>query len=107
VGTARIKINGRCVIDPISGIPFGIQYSTKLQNQELWYPVKILIAEDTKVLSKDYFTDFFEYFKEVKETGFEEYQRPFIVSFPQDLSSFWKVYQKGRACKNKIKFCHI
>jgi hypothetical protein len=68
--------------------------------------VKILIAKDTKVLYKDYFTDLFECFKEVKDIRFGEYQMPFIVSSPQDSSSIWKVYQKGGACKNKIKFCH-
>jgi hypothetical protein len=105
--TAGIKINDRRAIDPLTGIPIGFQDSTKLQSRELCWPVKILIAKDTKVLYKDYFTDFFEFFKGVEENGFGEFTRPFIVSSPQDLSSFWKVYKKGGACKQKIEFCHI
>jgi hypothetical protein len=105
--TAGIKMNDRRAIDPLSGIPIGFQDSMKLQSRELCYPVKILIAKDTKLLYKDYFTDFFEFFKGVEEHGFGEYQRPFVVSSPQDLSSFWKVYKKGGACKQKIEFCHI
>jgi hypothetical protein len=73
----------------------------KLQSHKLCYPVKILIAKDTKALSEDYFADFFDFFKEVEEVGFGEYRRPFIVSSPQNLSSFWKVYKKGGACKTE------
>jgi hypothetical protein len=56
--TAGIKINDCQAIEPIIGIPIGFQDATKLQSRELCYPSKILIAKDTKVLYKDYFTDF-------------------------------------------------
>jgi hypothetical protein len=82
--TAGIKINDCGAIDPISGISISFQDSMKLKSRELCYPVKILIAKDTKALYKDYVADFFDFFKEVKEVGFGEYMRPFIVSLPQD-----------------------
>jgi hypothetical protein len=67
-------MNDRRAINPLSGIPIGFQDSMKLQSRELCYLVKILIAKDTKLLYKDYFTDFFEFFKGVEEHGFGEYQ---------------------------------
>ncbi len=105
--TAGIKINDPRAVDPISGIPIGMEDSTKVQSRELCFPLKVLIAKDTKSLYHKYFADFFAFFKQVQETGFGEFTRPFIVSSPQDLSSFWKCYNKGGACKQRIEFCHI
>jgi hypothetical protein len=104
--TAGVKINDPRAIDPITGIPIGCEDSTKVQSRELCFPFKILIARDTKTLYDNYYSDFFTFFKQVEQNGFGDYPRPFIVSSPQDLSSFWKVFKKGGACKNKGQFCH-
>jgi hypothetical protein len=105
--TAGIKINDPRAKDPISGIPIGFEDSTKVQSRELCFPCKILIAKDTKELYSKYFEDFFGFFKQVETAGFGEFQRPFLVSSPQDLSSLWKCYDKGGACKLKKEFCHL
>jgi hypothetical protein len=105
--TAGIKINDPRAKDPISGIPIGFEDSTKVQSRELCFPCKILIAKDTKELYSKYFKDFFAFFKQVETAGFGEFQRPFLVSSPQDLSSLWKCYDKGGACKLKKEFCHL
>jgi hypothetical protein len=104
--TAGIKINDPRAIDPRTGIPIGRDGSIPVQSRELCFPCKILIAKDTKDLYTDHFTDFFAFFKGVEERGFGEYTRPFIVSSPQDLSSFWKSLKKGGACKVSKSFCH-
>jgi hypothetical protein len=104
--TAGIKINDPRAIDPKSGIPIGMDDSLRVQSRELCWPCKILIAKDTKELYSKYFTDFFAFFKQVEERGFEGFPVPFIVSSPQDLSSHWKALGVGGACKVKKFFCH-
>jgi hypothetical protein len=113
--TAGIKINDLCAIDPISSIPIGMKNSQKFQSRELCYSCKILIAKDSKTLYDNYYSDFFSFFKQVTEEGFGEFTvkkstssilgYPFIISSPQDLSSFWKSTGRGGACKRKIDFC--
>jgi hypothetical protein len=105
--TAGIKINDPRAIDPVSGIPIGMQDSKKVQSWELCYAAKILIAKDTKTLYDKYFSDFFSFFIEVKENGFGEFRCPFSVSSPQDLSSHWKCLKKGGAYKQQINFYHL
>jgi hypothetical protein len=105
--TAGIKMNDPRAVDPISGIPIGWEDSTKVQSRELCFPMKILIAKDTKELYNKYFKDFFAFFKQVETAGFGEFNRPFQVSSPQDLSSLWKCYAKGGPCKKKKEFCHM
>jgi hypothetical protein len=104
--TAGIKINDPRAIDPKTGIPIGQDHSMPVQSRELCYPFKILIAKDTKELYNTCFADFFLFFKQVQEHGFGEFTRPFNVSAPQDMSSFWKSLKKGGGCKTKILFCH-
>jgi hypothetical protein len=104
--TAAIKINDPRAIDPKSGIPIGMDDSLRVQSRELCWPCKILIAKDTKELYHKYFTDFFAFFKQVEERGFEDFPFPFIVSSPQDLLSHWKALGVGGACKQKTYFCH-
>jgi hypothetical protein len=104
--TAGVKINDPRAIDPVTGIPIGCEDSTKVQSRELCFPFKVLIAKDTKTLYDNYYTDFFSFFKQVEQNGFGAFPRPFIISSPQDMSSFWKVFKKGGACKNKGHFCH-
>jgi hypothetical protein len=113
--TAGIKINDPRAIDPISGIPIGMEDSRKLQSRELCYPCKVLIAKDSKTLYDNYYSDFFSFFKQVNEHGFGNFtakensngilRAPFTISSPQDLSSLWKSTGRGGACKNKIDFC--
>jgi hypothetical protein len=103
--TAGIKINDPRAIDPKSGIPIGMDDSLRVQSRELCWPCKILIAKDTKERYNKYFTDFFAFFKQVEERGFEGFPVPFIVSSPQDLSSHWKALGVGGACKQKTFFC--
>ncbi len=113
--TAGIKINDPRAIDPISGIPIGMEDSRKVQSRELCYPCKILIAKDSKTLYDNYYSDFFLFFRLINEQGFGEFtvkenssgipRFPFTISSPQDLSSFWKATGRGGACKNKKEFC--
>jgi hypothetical protein len=88
--TAGIKINDPHVIDPKIGILVGQDHSMPVQSRELCYLFKILIARDTKELYNTCFADFFAFFKQVEECRFGEFARPFNVSTPQDMSSFWK-----------------
>lgn len=104
--TAGIKINDPRAKDPVSGIPIGCDDSRKIQSRELCWPFKIIIAKDTKTLYANHFSDFFDFFKQVAESGFGTYTRGFLISSPQDLSSLWKATGKGGACKCKILFCH-
>jgi hypothetical protein len=104
--TAGIKINDPRAIDPKTGIPVGQDHSMPVQSRELCYPFKILIAKDTKELYNTCFADFFAFFQQVEQHGFGEFARPFNVSAPQDMSSFWKSLKKGGGCKTKTLFCH-
>jgi hypothetical protein len=104
--TAGIKINDPRAIDPKSGIPIGQDHSMPVQSRELCYPFKILIAKDTKELYNTCFADFFAFFQQVEVAGFGEFTKPFNVSAPQDMSSFWKSLKKGGGCKTKTMFCH-
>jgi hypothetical protein len=78
--TAGIQINDPRAIDPISGIPIGMQDSKKVQSRGLCYAAKILIAKDTKRLYDKYFSDFFSFFKEVKENGFGQFSPGSVVT---------------------------
>jgi hypothetical protein len=80
--TTCIKINEPRAIDPRTGIPIGRDGSIPVQSRELCFPCKALIAKDTKDLYTDHFTDFFAFVKGVKEHGFGEFTKPFIVSSP-------------------------
>jgi hypothetical protein len=104
--TAGIKMNDPRAIDPKTGIPIGQDNSMPVQSRELCYPFKILIAKDTKELYNTSFADFFSFFKQVDERGFGDFHKPFNVSAPHDLSSFWKSLKKGGGCKTKTLFCH-
>jgi hypothetical protein len=104
--TAGIKMNDPRAIEPKTGIPIGQDHSMPVQSGELYYPFKILIAKDMKELYSTCFADFFVFFKQVEERGFRDFSKPFNVSAPQDMSSFWKSLKKGGGCKTKILFCH-
>jgi hypothetical protein len=65
--TTGIKINDPCAIDPISGIPIGMEDSRKVQNRELCYACKILIAKDSKTLYDSYYSDLFTFFRQVNK----------------------------------------
>ena len=46
--TAGVKINDPRSIDPGSGLPIGVQDSRKMQSRELCFPIKSLLAKDSK-----------------------------------------------------------
>jgi hypothetical protein len=89
--TTGIKINDPWAIDSRTGIHIVagmVQSQSKVGSCAS--PAIILIAKDTKELYTDHFTDYFAFFKGVKEHGFGQFTKPFLVSSPQDLPSFWK-----------------
>jgi hypothetical protein len=67
-------------------IPFGMDNSLRVQSRELCWPCKICIAKDTKELYHKYFTDFFAFFKQVEERGFDGFL------FPHSLSALLKTH---------------
>ena len=69
--TAGVKINDPRSIDPDSGLPIGVQDSRKIQSRELCFPVKGLLAKDSKELYDNHFGDFFDYFKYVQTNGLD------------------------------------
>ena len=64
--TAEIKILDPRAINPLTGIPLGFE---GVQSQEFCFPVKILLAKDTKCLYKTHFTDFFEWAAKLNTVG--------------------------------------
>ena len=100
--TAGIKILDPRAINPLTGIPLGFE---GVQSQEFCFPVKILLAKDTKCLYKTHFTDFFEWAAKLNTVGVGPFKKC-SVSSPQDISSFWKVLGRGGACKTSENFCH-
>jgi hypothetical protein len=103
--TAGIKIIDPRAIDPRSGLPIGMEGSTKVQSRELCFVFKIVLAKDNKNLYNTMFNDFFYWFKTVALNGFGEYQNGFSITSPQDESSFWKSLKRGGAAKVKTYFC--
>ena len=101
--TAGIKIVDPRAVDPISGIPIGLDGSKKLQSRELCIPFKIVLAKDNKNLYDTQFTDFFAFFKLIGEEDHGCFKKFNIVS-PQDCLSFWKTLKRGGACRNKTEF---
>lgn len=104
---AGLKVNDYRALDPTTGIPIGLQDSTKIQSRELCYLMKIIMSRDTKSLYDEAFKDFFDYFKKIENEGFGPIPPGrFLFSSPQDMSSLWKALKKGGACKQKTHFCH-
>jgi hypothetical protein len=81
--TAGIKINDPHAKDPVSKIPIGYEDLHKIQSCELCWPFKIIIAKDTKALYANHFSDFFDFFKQVEERGFDTYTQGFLISSPR------------------------
>jgi hypothetical protein len=104
--TAGVKINDPRSIDPVSGLPIGVQDSRKVQSRELCFPFKSLLAKDSKELYDNHFGDFFDYFKDVQANGLDGGAIRINVTSPQDQSSFWKALKRGGACKVAKDFCH-
>ena len=92
-------------IDPQSGLPIGFVGSTKVQSRELCFPFKIVLAKDCTQLYEDHFRAFFDFFAKIEKDGYGEFRHGFLVSSPQDESSFWKSLNRGGACKVKKEFC--
>jgi hypothetical protein len=104
--TAGVKINDPRSIDPLSGLPIGVENSRKVQSRELCFPFKSLLAKDSKELYDNHFGDFFDYFKYVQTNGLDGGAIRINVTSPQDQSSFWKALKRGGACKVAKDFCH-
>jgi hypothetical protein len=104
--TAGVKINDVRSIDPVSGLPIGVQDSRKIQSRELCFPFKSLLAKDSKELYDNHFGNFFDFFKSVSANGLDGGAIRVDVTSPQDQSSFWKALKRGGACKVAKDFCH-
>ena len=100
--TCGIKIVDSRAVNPITGIPIGLE---GVQSRENCFACKILLTKDSKMLYCTHFSDFFAWTKQLSTKGVGGYQ-PFIVASPQDVSSFWKCIGRGGACKRDEYFCH-
>jgi hypothetical protein len=104
--TAGVKINEPCSINPVSWLPIGVHDSRKVQSRELCFPLKSLLAMDSKELYDNHFGNFFDYFKNVPANGLDGRALRINMSSPQDQSPFWKALKRGGACKVAKNFCH-
>lgn len=104
--TCGIKIVDPRAIDPLSGLPIGIQGSRAVQSRDLCHAFQIVLAKDSSDLYEKRFKTFFNFFKKVTGEGFHGYGADqFCISSPQDVSSFWKCLKRGGACKRDKAFC--
>ena len=104
--TCGIKIVDPRAIDPLSGLPIGIQGSRAVQSRDLCHAFQIVLAKDSSNLYEKRFKTFFNFFKKVTSEGFHGYGADqFCISSPQDVSSFWKCLKRGGACKRDKAFC--
>jgi hypothetical protein len=82
-----------------------------VQSREFCFPIKILLAPDSKDLYKNEFAEFFKYFEDLGMNGLPASEhgpalKPFKIVSPQDMSSFWKSLGSGGTAKCKTLFCH-
>ena len=100
--TCRMKIVDPRAVNPCTGIPLGLE---GVQSRDFCFPIQILLTKDSKTLHQTHFTDFFDWTRELSTKGVLDY-KPFDISSPQDVSSFWKCVGRGGACKQTEYFCH-
>ena len=94
--TCGVKVMDPRAIDPESGLPIGITGSRAVQSRDLCHPFQIVLSKDTGELYEKRFKQFFNYFKKVSAEGFHDYgPERFLISSPQDVSSFWKCLKRG------------
>ena len=74
--TAVIKILDPRTTNPLTGIPLGFE---GVQGREFCFPVKILLAKDTKCLYKTHFTDFFEWVAKLNTVGVGPFKNSLLV----------------------------
>jgi hypothetical protein len=84
----------------------------KIQTRDACACLKILFAKDSKSTYDDDFSDMFEYAEELRTIGIAASRhgpalKPFDVSLPQDMASFWKALGLGGAAKVIEFFCHL
>jgi RecA/RadA recombinase len=84
----------------------------KIQTRDACACLKILFAKDSKTTYDDDFSDMFEYAEQLRTVGIAASRhgpalKPFDVSLPQDMASFWKALGMGGAAKVKEFFCHL
>jgi hypothetical protein len=84
----------------------------KIQTRDACACLKILFARDSKTAYDDDFSDMFEFVEqlhtvEIPVSRHGPALKPFDVSLPQDMASFWKALGLGGAAKVKEFFCHL
>jgi hypothetical protein len=84
----------------------------KIQTRDACACLKILFGKDNKTTYDDDFSDMFEFAKQLRTVGIPASRhgpalKPFDVSLPQDMASFWKALGLGGAAKVKEFFCHL
>ena len=85
--------------------------STKVQRWDNCFVVKTSFHWESKALINDCFKVCFDFVNQLSNHGLPESQfgpaiKPFKISAPQDLLSFWKTLDMGGACKVKNYVCH-
>jgi hypothetical protein len=89
---AGMKIVDARATDPTTNKPLFL--NTNFQSRELCFPFKILFASDSDDAYHVAMSDFFSFFKHLKnglpESEFGPAFRPFKVISPQDMAAHWK-----------------
>jgi hypothetical protein len=95
-------VDPRCVNPQTGELLFGGTGSEKVQSHAHCFPIKIVIAKDTKELYRTEFAEFFQFLREYeREHGFR-----IKFAFPQDMSSIWKTTGRGGTAKVKTFPCY-
>jgi len=109
------KLVDRRVVDPLTGSPMFIaadaNSSYKVQSRDNCFVAKLIFGKETAKAVQECFRNCHDFVKKLETKGLPARDglpalKPFKISSPQDLSSFWKVLDKGGACKQKKLFCH-
>jgi hypothetical protein len=109
------KLVDRRAIDSLTGSPMFLatdaNSSVKVQSRDNCFVAKLIFGRETAKAVQECFSSCHDFVKKLEmeglpaRDGLPAFKR-FKISSPQDLSSFWKVLDKGGACKQKKLFCH-
>jgi hypothetical protein len=96
-------------LGPISDNEMAHSLLGKIQTRDACACLKILFAQDSKNTYNEDFPDMFVFAEQLRTVGIPESRhgpalKPFDVSFPQDMASFWKSLGLGGAAKVKEFF---
>ena len=104
--TSGIKMVDPRAIDPVTQLSLYI--SSKIQSRDLCFAMMMACAKDNKYLYADVFKEWFEFCQRM-EKGIAFPAHDGLPALPnicrvsaQDMSSFWKVLQRGGECHQSV-----